>query len=114
MRQFITSIAGGLLTGLFLAATLVPAQAAEIVISQKDKKFIPATVEARVGDVLTFVNDESRKRHNIFTRSSEFSYLKIKKQKPGDRESVTLTNSGTAEVLCALHPKMKLTIVVTE
>ena len=114
MRHFIAPIAGGLLTSLFLAATLVPAQAAEFIISQKDKKFLPTTVEAKVGDVLTFVNDEKRKRHNIYTRSSEFSYLKIKKQKPGDRESVTLTNAGTVVVLCALHPKMKLTIVVSK
>jgi len=108
------SMAGGFLTSLLLAATLASPQAAEIILSQKDKKFIPAKVEAKVGDSLTFVNDEKRKRHNIFTRSSEFSYLKIKKQKPGDRESVTLKNAGTVVVLCALHPKMKLTIVVTE
>jgi plastocyanin len=111
MRHFFAPIAGSLLTGLLLAA---PLQAAEIIISQKDKKFVPNMVEAKVGDVLTFVNDEERKRHNIYTRAPEFDYLKIKKQKPGDRESVTLKNAGTVEVLCALHPKMKLTIVITE
>ena len=68
----------------------------------------------RSGDILTFVNGENRKRHNVFSRSSKFSYLSIKKQKPGDRESVTLKNTGTAVVLCGLHPKMKLTIVGTD
>ncbi len=116
MRHYITPIAAGLVTGLCLAATIVAAQAKapEIVISQKNKKFLPGSVTAKVGDVLTFVNDEKRKRHNIYSKSKNFKYLKIKKQKPGDRGSVTLKNAGTAVIRCALHPKMKLTVVVTK
>ncbi len=67
MRKYVAPIAGGLLTGLCLAGFIAVAQAkaGEIVISQKGKKFVPGTVEAKVGDVLTYVNDEKRKRHNV-------------------------------------------------
>ena len=116
MTNNITTVATGFLTGQALAAMIVTAQAAgkEIVISQKGKKFVPRTVQAKVGDILTFVNNEKRKRHNVYTRSEGFKYLKIKKQKPGDRDSVTLKTAGTAVIKCALHPKMKLTVVVTK
>ncbi|MBT4486190.1 MAG: methylamine utilization protein [Rhodospirillaceae bacterium] len=116
MKKIFTPIAAGLLTGLFLSATIVAAQGkvSEIVISQKGKKFVPGRVEAKVGDVLTFVNEEKRKRHNVYSKTAGFKYLKIRKQKPGDRDSVTLKNAGTATIRCALHPKMKLTVVVTE
>ena len=116
MKKLIAPITAGLITGFCLAATIVAAQAkaTEIIISQKGKKFVPGTVQVKVGDPLTFVNEEKRKRHNVYTRSADFSYLKIRKQKPGDRDSVTLKNAGTAIIKCALHPKMKLTVIVTE
>ena len=116
MTQYLKIITAGFLTGLAVAAMLVTAQAAtnEIIISQEGKKFVPGQVQAKVGDTLTFINNEKRKRHNIYTRSDGFRYLKIKKQKPGDKDSVTIKNSGTAVIRCALHPKMKLTVVVTE
>ncbi len=116
MKTYITPIATGLLTGLCLAGMIVAAQAraTEIIISQEGKKFVPGAIEAKVGDTLTFVNNEKRKRHNVYTKTAGFKYLKIRKQKPGDRDSVTLKNAGTALVRCALHPKMKLKIVVTE
>lgn len=116
MKKLIAPITAGLITGFCLAATIVAAQAkaTEIIISQKGKKFVPGAVQVKVGDTLTFVNEEKRKRHNVYTRSADFSYLKIRKQKPGDRDSVTLKNAGTAIIKCALHPKMKLTVIVTE
>ena len=104
------------LIALCLAGTLTATQAvaAEIVIVQKGKKFVPGKVNAKVGDTLTFVNEERRKRHNVYSKSAGFKYLKVKKQKPGDRDSVTIKNAGTAVILCALHPKMKLTVVITK
>jgi plastocyanin len=104
------------LVALCMTGTLftTEAVAADIVISQKGKKFVPIKVNAKVGDTLTFVNEEKRKRHNVYSKSAGFKYLKIKKQKPGDRDSVTIKNAGTAVILCALHPKMKLTVVITK
>ena len=116
MRDPFSTIAAAALLLASLAGPLVPAnaRAVEIVISQKDKRFVPNRIEAKVGDTLTFVNDEKRKRHNVYTSTAGFEYLDIKKQKPGDRDSVTLKNAGTIVIQCALHPKMKLTVLVLE
>ncbi len=114
MRYLYSPFAAAALVVAYLAGALVPAnaKAVEIIVIQKDKKFVPNEIEARVGDTLTFVNDEKRKRHNVFSSSPGFEYLDIRKQKPGDRDSVTLKNAGTAIIQCALHPKMKVTIVI--
>ena len=116
MRDLFSALAAAALMVASLAGTLAPAtaRAAEIVVSQKGKKFVPGKIEAKVGDTLTFVNDEMRKRHNVYSGSAGFEYLDIKKQKPGDRDSVRLKNVGTAVIQCALHPKMKLTVTVLE
>lgn len=116
MRPLFSPIAAAALMAAILAGTIDPtnAKAVEFVIIQKDKKFVPNEIVAKVGDTLTFVNDEKRKRHNVFSSSPGFDYLDIKKQKPGDQDSVTLKNAGTAVIRCALHPKMMLTIVILE
>jgi plastocyanin len=116
MKLSNTAIAAVALMVLCLTGTLcaTEAMAAEITISQNGKKFLPNKVNAKVGDTLTFVNDEKSRRHNVYSKSAGFRYLKVKKQKPGDRDSVTIKNAGTAVVLCALHPKMKLTIVISK
>lgn len=116
MRNSMIRIAIVALMALWLTGTLgaTGAMAAEIVISQKGKKFVPGNIQAKVGDTLTFVNEEKRKRHNVYSKTPGFEYLKIKKQKPGGRDSVAIKNAGTAVILCALHPKMKLTVVISE
>ena len=94
---------------------LAPAAlAAEFTIVQKGKKFVPSQLDIKVGDTLVFVNEETKKRHNVYTKSPDYNYVKVRKQKPGDKDSVVITSAGTLEVLCALHPKMKLTVNVTE
>ena len=90
------------------------ALAEEFTIVQKGKKFIPSQLDIKVGDTLVFINEEKKKRHNVYTKSPDYKYVKVRKQKPGDKDSVVIANAGTLEILCALHPKMKLTVNVTE
>lgn len=60
-------------------ATAGDALAKEYVIVQKDKAFIPAMLDVKVGDTLTFANEEGKKiKHNVYTEDKEFKYLKIK------------------------------------
>ncbi len=103
--------------GLIFAAMLVlpigSLSAAEYVISQKDRKFLPGELRIKVGDTLTFVNAEKRRRHNVYSKSSDFDYVKIRKQKPGDEDSVVITSAGTIELRCALHPKMTMMVYVS-
>ncbi len=87
--------------------------AAEYMVSQKDRKFIPGELRIKVGDTLTFVNAEKRRRHNVYSKSSDFDYVNIRKQKPGDKDSVVIKNAGTLELRCALHPKMAMMVYVS-
>ncbi len=104
-----------LLAGSILCATALPIAAAEHVIDQKGKKFIPSKITAKVGDTLVFMNSESkRRRHNVYTKSPAFKYVKIKVQRPGESGQITLKNPGSFTVLCSFHPRMKLNVTVTE
>jgi plastocyanin len=86
------------------------AAAREIEISQKDRKFSVTTVEARVGDVLVFRNDDPF-FHNIFSLSDTQSF-DLGSYPRGETRKVTLAKEGTIEVECAIHPDMKMIIKV--
>jgi plastocyanin len=84
--------------------------AAQHVVSQKDKTFSSATLTVKPGDVVVFKNDDSI-THNVFSTSKGLEF-NTKAQAPGSSTEVTMGAEGTAEVSCAFHPKMKLTITV--
>jgi plastocyanin len=107
MRSFIVNLAG-------FAVVLMPAfgHAAEYIISQEGKKFAPETVDAKVGDTLRFQNDD-RVGHTVYSETPGFDFT-IGKQKPGESDVVALDKAGEFEVRCAIHPRMKLTVVVSE
>jgi|GEM_PF-3130367 len=102
---------------LALGTLLSPAGvlAKEWTVIQVDKEFQPATLNVKVGDTITFVNAETRKRrHTVYTDSAGFQYIRIRKQLPGDKTSIVIRNTGSAAIRCALHPGMKLTLLVTQ
>jgi len=90
----------------------VGAFAAERTISQKGRTFSESDVTVKKGDTLTFVNDDNI-AHNIISTSpgNEFN---LGSQSPGASSSVTLSGAGEVTVLCAIHPRMKMTVTVTE
>lgn len=100
-------VAATLISGIALSAG---ASAAEYKVTQKGKKFSPATLNIRVGDTVNFINDDKH-RHNVYSRSAGHKF-NIKKQKPGDSNSRTFDKAGSITVKCAIHPKMRLTINV--
>jgi len=92
----------------------VGALAKEWTVVQVDKDFQPAALNVKVGDTLTFVNAETKKRrHTVYTDSEEFQYIRIRKQLPGEKASIVIKNTGKAVIKCALHPRMKMTLYVT-
>lgn len=98
-----------------LAILLMPLAAiagTDYTVSQKGKKFRPSEISINVGDSIIFVNDD-KTRHNVYSKSTGLEF-KIKKQKPGDRNTISFDRAGTAEVRCAIHPKMKLVITISE
>jgi plastocyanin len=91
-------------------AFAVPGAAEDKKVVQKDKSFSQPEIVVRQGDRIVFSNQDSVS-HNLFSRS-EGSEFEIKVQLPGQDSAVTFDRVGTAEVRCAIHPDMKLRVVV--
>jgi plastocyanin len=101
-----------LLSAVAAASAVVCIEAAAHSVSQKGKSFAPATMNVRVGDTLTFQNDDDV-THNAFS-TSKGNEFNSKVQLPGNASNVSFKEAGTVEVRCAFHPKMKLTVVVSK
>jgi plastocyanin len=97
---------------LTFAAGSVAAFATERTIMQKNKTFSESELELKKGDSLVFVNDVVVV-HNIMstTAGSEFN---LGSQSPGASTSVTMKSAGDVTVMCAIHPRMKLTVKVKD
>lgn len=88
------------------------ALAANLTISQKGRAFSSETVTLKKSGTLTFMNDDSIP-HNIMSTSSgnEFN---LGSQPPGASTDVTFKEAGDVLVICAIHPRMKMTVRVAE
>ncbi|EUB99675.1 blue (type 1) copper domain protein [Rhizobium sp. CF080] len=105
MRQLV------LITFIILTGLSVGALAASLTIHQQGRKFSSDSITIKAGEKLTFVNDDTVP-HNIYSASSgnEFN---LGSQAPGMSTEVTFTEAGDAQVLCAIHPRMKMAVKVT-
>jgi len=86
-------------------------ESAAVVVTQKEKTFLPATVELHVGQTLEIVNDDTT-LHNAYCSAGEFKY-NSGPQQPGSKSKLTFAAAGSYEVRCAIHPKMRLAVTVT-
>jgi plastocyanin len=91
-------------------ATLGAARPAPIVVRQQHKLFSRSELTVAAGDSLTFVNDDDVS-HNVFSSTSGFRF-NLKRQAPGTSVSVPFTSKGVAQIRCAFHPTMTLTVTV--
>jgi plastocyanin len=82
--------------------------AANHVVDQKDKTFIPHELSIKVGDTITFKNSDPF-AHNAYT-DDEANEFDIGMQKPGQDVSVEIKAAGTFNIECAIHPNMLLTV----
>ena len=92
-------------------ATIGRLYASGHVVSQKGRAFQPNSLVIARGDTLTIVNDDSDLLHHAFIEADNFSF-DSGDQEPGSRTPVTFTERGTFQVLCGIHPKMKLVVRV--
>lgn len=98
-----------LLIFLLLPATAFAADEAHTIV-QKGRAFRPAEVSINRGESLTFTNNDDF-IHQIYVDGSGFSFDTDEKN-PGQNITETFTASGTFEVRCHIHPKMKLVVHV--
>jgi plastocyanin len=81
------------------------------VVSQKRREFTPGSVTVARGEAVLIVNDDADLRHHAYIESSKFNY-DSGDQEPGSKIIITIPVAGTFEVLCAIHPKMRLVVNV--
>src|SRR5258707_10598966 len=95
-----------------ISAASVAALADDAMVHQKGRAFSVTEVTVKKGDALTFVNDDTVP-HNAMslTSGAEFN---LGSQAPGASTPVTFDQVGEVMVVCAIHPRMKLTVKVVE
>ena len=86
------------------------AYAETFTVTQQGKKFDTKDIDLAVGDTIEFVNDDEY-THNIYSKS-KVQEFNLGKQEPGASDKVTFDNAGKVKVRCAIHPKMKLNVMV--
>ena len=94
----------------FLACA--PALGADHVVSQNAKAFSIAALKAKVGDTISFRNEDPFV-HNIFSLSDVQSF-DLGTFAKGESRQVKLEKPGKLEVECAVHPEMKLVVEVAK
>ena len=95
---------------LATAGTLVGA-APQYSISQKGREFHPGDVSIKRGESIQIVNDDADLLHHAYVDSEKFTF-DSGDQKPGSVTPITFPVAGDFDVLCAIHPKMRLVVHV--
>lgn len=95
----------------FIAGASV-ALAAERTIGQKGKVFSESAVEIKKGDTLVFLNDDNVV-HNVLS-TTPGNVFNLGSIGPGHSTPVTFDKSGELQVLCAIHPSMKMSVKVRD
>ena len=101
MRKYLAVL---LFTGLSSAA--FAADAAHTIV-QSGRTFRPAEVTVNRGESLTFTNNDEF-IHQIFV----IGLFDSEEKSPGENLTENFTQTGTFEVHCHIHPKMKLIVHV--
>src|ERR1700694_956430 len=103
-RQVTIAFIAGMLAGTAIGAT-------PFVISQKGREFQPEEIAIKLGESLQFINDDGDLLHHTYLKAETFNF-DSGDQKPGSKFEVAFTVTGQFTVRCAIHPKMKLVVVV--
>ena len=106
----------GLAAALVLAVLAGAAWAStgsRIVVSQRGRTFLPGALSIKQGDTVEVVNDDGDLMHHAYVDDPEFSF-DSGDQEPGAKADIVFTKPGTFNVLCGIHPKMKLVVTVRE
>jgi plastocyanin len=98
----------GFFAGLGAAAGLA---ASAYTVSQKGREFTPNKLAIKRAETLTIVNDDADLHHHVYINAANFNF-DSGDQKPGSKIDVTFPVAGSFEVLCAIHPKMRLVVAV--
>jgi plastocyanin len=92
--------------GVSLAASSAPYQ-----VSQRGRDFQPNQISIKRGETVRIVNDDADLLHHAYVSSDKFNF-DSNDIEPGGKVDVKFPVAGDFNVLCGIHPKMKLTVHV--
>ena len=101
-----------LLACIAIVGCAAPAFGADYVVRQSGKAFSVAALKAKVGDTISFRNEDPFV-HNIFSLSDVQSF-DLGTFAKGEARTVKLDKPGKLEVECAVHPEMRLVVEVAK
>jgi plastocyanin len=99
----ITLLAGAVASGAAWAAAMVN-------VNQKALAFDTALLTVKKGAIVNFINSDTTS-HNILVTGAGVT-LNSGLQQPGVAFKAPLVKAGSYQVVCGIHPKMKMTVVV--
>lgn len=79
-------------------------------VSQKDKRFAPGAILLKLGEALRIVNDDTR-THNVRVDGANL-HFNSDGQNPGDTVTLGFDLPGHYDVICGIHPEMRLSVDV--
>ena len=100
-----------LVVALCLAMMPLSAWAATSFVNQANKAFDTETVTIKTGDSIVFTNQDDV-THNIQITNDKGDISDRGLQKPGQNITATFDTPGEYRVRCAIHSKMKATVIV--
>ena len=94
------------------AIPLLAASAVETYqIRQKGQQFNPGYLSIQRGQTVEIINDDGELIHHAYIDSKSFSF-DSGDQEPGSTTDIVFSVPGNFVVLCGIHPKMRLDVVV--
>lgn len=104
------AVAFGFAVALGACAVAPPPAPAVHRVTMLGSVYSPATVNARVGDTLLFVNDDGES-HTVFVPTRGFG-VDLGAQRPAENREIKLAVAGTFRVECVPHADMQLVVNV--
>jgi plastocyanin len=95
---------------MLLALPLIIAAKGGASVKIKDMKFSPSSVSVKVGESVTWKNDDDRD-HTVTAADGSFDSDNLK---PGSTFTFQFTQAGKFAYACRYHPRMKGVINVSE
>lgn len=112
-RRWAKPVATTAVLVLAVAAGTALASGGSSPVSQRGRMFQPSSLSIHTGDTVEIVNDDGDLLHHAYVDDPAFSF-DSGDQEPGAKADITFTKPGTFNVLCGIHPKMKLVVTVRE
>ena len=96
---------------LAVGTALAMGEPPHVHVSQRNLAFDPKTLTIAPGTNVDIVNDEGDLLHHAYVKSDQMNF-DSGDQEPGQTVTIPFNVPGTFQVLCGIHPRMKLRVTV--